>query len=79
MTDTIIVALLSLSGTLFGSLAGIMAANKLSNYRIQVLEKKVEAHNRLMERVALLEHDEHTQWRRIDELRDALEDMRKEE
>lgn len=78
MTDTIIVALMSLAGTLFGSIAGIMAANKLSNYRIEVLERKVERHNNLIERVALLEHDEETQWKRIDEVRDILEQMREE-
>ena len=42
MSDTIIVALLSLAGTLIGSLFGIIAANKLVVYRIEQLEKKVE-------------------------------------
>ena len=76
---SIIVAILSLCGTLFGSLAGIMAANKLTVFRIEALERKVEAHNNLMERVALLEHDEQTQWKRIDEFREDLETMRREE
>ena len=44
MSEAIIVALLSLAGTLFGSFAGIMAANKLVNYRLQELENKVEKH-----------------------------------
>lgn len=78
MTEAIIIAVLSLCGTLFGSLAGIMAANKLTVYRIEQLEKKVERHNNLMERVALMEHDEQTQWKRIDELREELETYRKE-
>ena len=42
MSTEIIVALLSLLGTAIGSLAGIMAANKLVVYRIEQLEKKVE-------------------------------------
>ena len=37
MSDTIIVALLSLGGTLGGTFGGILTANKLSNYRIQKL------------------------------------------
>jgi hypothetical protein len=58
MSEAIIVALLSLAGTLFGSFAGIMAANKLVNYRLQELENKVEKHNRVIERVYKLEqHD----------------------
>lgn len=55
MTDTIIVALISLIGTLLGSLFGILTANKLTNYRIQKLEEKVEKHNKVIERVYHLE------------------------
>ena len=55
MTETIIVAVLSLIGTLFGTLGGILAANKLTNYRIEQLEKKVEKHNNVIERVFNLE------------------------
>jgi hypothetical protein len=55
VTETIIVAFLSLAGTLLGSLFGILAANKLTNYRIEQLERKVEKHNNVIERVYGLE------------------------
>ena len=55
MDNTIIVGLLSLAGTLGGSLLGILAANKLTNYRIEQLEKRVEKHNSVIERVYNLE------------------------
>lgn len=58
MSETVIVALLSLVGTLFGSLFGILAANKLVIYRIEQLEKKVEKHNNVLERVYSLEKEE---------------------
>lgn len=58
MTDAVIVAILSLVGTLGGSLLGILAANKLTNYRIEQLEKKVEKHNSVIERVYKLETHE---------------------
>jgi alcohol dehydrogenase YqhD (iron-dependent ADH family) len=58
MSDTVIVALLSLVGTLGGSLFGILTANKLTNYRIQQLEEKVEKHNKVIERVYNLEKHE---------------------
>lgn len=45
MTSEVLVAVLSLLGTAFGSVTGIMAANKLTNYRIAELEKKVDKHN----------------------------------
>ena len=58
MNDTIMVAILSLIGTLVGSFGGILTANRLINYRIQQLEKKVEKHNQVIERVYKLEeHD----------------------
>lgn len=58
MQPEIVVGLLSLCGTLVGSLGGIMAANKLVIYRIGELEKKVEKHNNVIERVFKLEDND---------------------
>ena len=58
MQETVIVAMLSLLGTLVGSFGGIVTANKLVNYRLQELEKKVEKHNQVIERVYELERHE---------------------
>lgn len=55
MSEAVIVGFLSLVGTLLGSILGILAANKLTNYRIQKLEEKVEKHNKVVERVYHLE------------------------
>lgn len=55
MTDVIIVALISLIGTIIGSLGGILAASKMTTYRIEQLEKKVEKHNNVIERMYRLE------------------------
>lgn len=78
MSETIVVGILSLIGTLIGTVAGIMTANKLTNYRIEELEKKVEKHNNLIERVALLEFDNKTQWNRIDDLEEVTDKVRAE-
>lgn len=58
MSDVVIVGILSLIGTLLGSISGILAASKLTNYRIEQLEKKVEKHNNVLERVYDLEKQE---------------------
>ena len=58
MCDTIAVALISFAGTLIGTFGGIITANKLTNYRISQLEKKVEKHNSVIERVYQLEKGE---------------------
>lgn len=55
MSETVIVALLALIGTLGGSFLGILASAKLTNYRIEQLEKKVEKHNDVVERFYILE------------------------
>jgi gas vesicle protein len=68
MSDVVIVAILSLIGTLVGSFAGILTANKLSNYRIEQLEKKVEKHNSVIERVYKLEKDEAVMQEEIEHL-----------
>jgi hypothetical protein len=58
MTESIIVAVLALVGTLVGTFGGIMAANKLTNYRIEQLEKKVAEHNNLVSRLYAVEKNE---------------------
>ncbi len=55
MTDAIIVALLGFAGTLVGSLLGVVAAQKLTQYRLSQLEDKVGKHNNLIERTYKLE------------------------
>jgi len=55
MSDVVIVGLLSLVGTLGGTFGGILVANKLVNYRLEQLEKKVDKHNSVIERTFRLE------------------------
>lgn len=55
MSETVLVAIMSLVGTLTGTLGGIMVSNKLVNYRIEQLEKKVQEHNNVIERTYKLE------------------------
>lgn len=55
VSDTVIAAVLSMLGSLVGTLGGILVSNKLTNYRLEQLEKKVQAHNNLVERTYHLE------------------------
>lgn len=55
MSDVVIVAVVGALGSVLGSLLGILAANKLTTYRIEQLEKKVDAHNNLIDRTYKLE------------------------
>ena len=53
--NEVIVALLGFAGTLLGSLFGVLAAQKLTQYRLSQLEEKVNKHNNLIERTFKLE------------------------
>lgn len=55
MQPEVIVGLLSLCGTLIGTLGGIIATSKLTNYRLQQLEQKVSQHNNLIDRMYKVE------------------------
>ena len=77
MTDTIVVGILSLVGTLGGSFGGILAANKLVNYRLSQLEIKVEKHNNLIERTYKLEEDERLLEEKIKVANHRIDDLEK--
>lgn len=69
MTEAIIVAILGFAGTLLGSLFGVLAAQKLTQYRLSQLEEKVNKHNNLIERTFKLEG-------RMDEAEHDIRDLK---
>lgn len=79
MPSEIVVALLSMVGTAIGSVAGVMAANKLTNYRIEQLEKKVDKHNTVIERTFKLEEAQAVLQEQIKVANHRIEDLEKED
>ena len=75
MSDTIIIALISLAGTLFGTFGGIVATSKLTNYRIEQLEKKVDKHNDVIERTFRLEESDKLLDEKIEFANKRIEDL----
>ena len=65
----IVVALLGFAGTLAGSLLGVLTTQKLTQYRLQQLEEKVNRHNNLIERTFRLEGQ-------MEECRHEIEDLK---
>ena len=64
MDGNILVAVLSALGTFCGSFGGL----KLTSYRIEQLEKRVERHNNFAERIPILEEKISVANHRIDDL-----------
>ena len=72
MESTVIVSLISLLGTLVGSLGGIVVSGKLTAYRIQQLENKVAEHNSFARRMPVVDEQ-------IKVINHRLEDLEQEE
>ena len=68
MENGLLVAILSCVGTIIGSLSGILATAKMTAFRLAQLEKKVERHNTLVERMVAVEQSSKSAHRRIDDI-----------
>lgn len=68
MSETITVAIIAFLGTLVGTLGGIAAANKTVMFRLEQLEKKMDKHNNLIERMYKVEERCKSNTHRIDEI-----------
>ena len=69
------VGLLSLAGTLIGTFGGIMASNRLMNYRLEQLEKKVDKHNNIYDRQHEIEQELAVQKEKIAVANHRIEDL----
>lgn len=72
MTSDIIVALITVIGTMTASLGGVLISNKKTLWRLEQLEKKVDRHNHLVERMAVAEQSIKSAHHRIDEMHDEI-------
>lgn len=79
MNTEIVIALISLIGTLGGSLGGILVSSKMTNYRIGQLEKKQEKYNNLIERTFKLEERMEVADEKIKVINHRLEDLERED
>ena len=68
MNGETLVSILSLIGTLVGAFGGIIVSSKLTNYRIEQLEKKVDKHNNIAERLPVIEEKLKDHDRRLSEV-----------
>ncbi len=75
MSEAITVAVISLFGTLGGSLIGVLASNRLTVYRIEQLEKKVEKHNNLVERTYKIEEEQEVEKEKFKVINHRIDDL----
>ena len=75
MREAVTVAIISLCGTLGGSLLGVLASNRLTVYRIEQLEKKVEKHNNLVERTYRIEEEQEVEKEKFKVINHRIDDL----
>jgi hypothetical protein len=73
MDSGVLTAILAFIGSALASFAGIMTSARLTTYRIQQLEKKVEKHNCLVERMVEVEQRSKSNTHRLDEVEEKME------
>jgi len=74
----VVVALVGLAGSSLGSLAGVVASAKLTAYRLEQLEKKVDKHNTVIERTYKLEETEAVMQKQIRVANHRIADLEKQ-
>lgn len=75
MSETIIVALISLVGSLGGTFSGVIVGSRLLTYRVDQLEKKVDKHNNVIERTYKLEQEAAVHTEQIRVANHRIEDL----
>lgn len=75
MSDAVIVALIGLLGSGAGAFGGILVAGKLTQYRLEQLERKVEIHNGVIDRVYKLEERTELQEEKIKVVNHRIDDL----
>ena len=76
--EAIIVALIGLAGSAAGSLGGVLVSSRLTQYRLEELEKKVQAHNSLIERTYRLEERTELQEEKIKVANHRIDDLERQ-
>lgn len=74
----IMVALIGLLGSAAGAFVGVVTSAKLTNYRIEQLEKKVDKHNIVIERTYKLEETQAVIQEQIKVANHRIGDLEKE-
>ena len=75
MNTEIVVALIALAGSAIGTFAGIVTSAKLTTYRIEQLEKKVDKHNTVIERTYKLEEAQAVMQEQIKVANNRIKDL----
>lgn len=72
MSENMWIAFISLLGTCAGSFGGIITASRLTAFRLDKLEEKVDKHNHFAERMPVIEEQIKVVNHRIEDLEERI-------
>lgn len=75
MEVEILVALITLAGTVSSGIISALISSGVTKYRLEQLEKKVDKHNNLIERTFIIEKHEAVVDEKLKELEHRLDDL----
>lgn len=78
MNEGVLVALIGLGGSGLGSLIGVIVSSKLTSYRLEQLEKKVDKHNCVIDRTYKLEERQAVQEEKLSVANHRIDDIERE-
>ena len=78
MDPTLVGTIITACTSLLATFAGIVVSSRLSNYRIQELEKKVDKHNQLIERTYKLEEKDKLVDLELSNLKEKVNELAKD-
>lgn len=74
MTPEVAVALIGLIGSSLGAFGGVVISAKLTQYRIEQLERKVDKHNNVIQRTFILEEQIKVANHRLKDLEEKIDE-----
>jgi uncharacterized protein YcaQ len=77
LSEGIWIAVIAFGGTLVGTFGGIIASSRLTAYRLEQLEEKVDKHNELVERTFRLEENCSLLDEKIKVVNHRIDDLKK--
>lgn len=77
LSESIWIAVIAFGGTLVGTFGGIIASSRLTAYRLEQLEEKVDKHNELVERTFRLEENCSLLDEKIKVVNHRIDDLKK--
>lgn len=78
MPTEIMISLIGLAGSTIGTFAGVLVSAKLTTYRLEQLEKKVDKHNTVIDRTYKLEESQAVMQEQLRVVNHRIGDLEKE-